>query len=73
MGQGYDVVQMPAGISMADLPEAMEVGVPFVAGGVEYVLSLDQRGHLSVCEELDGGTTVPDECKRYYTVRRTSV
>jgi len=73
MGQGYDVVQMPAGMDRSDLPEAIEADVPFVVKSVKYVLTLDQHNALSVCEELDDGTTTPDVCKRYYIIKRMCV
>lgn len=73
MDRGYDVIQMPAGLVQSQLPETIEVGVPFAVGDERYVLCLGQHGHLAVCEELDGKTTVPRECHSYYVIKRVNV
>lgn len=74
MSNTFDIVQAPLGLSQCDLPEHIELGVPFEVNAERYVLVRTEAEDLKVCmdiEALEGvATSTPVDCKSYFIIKK---
>ena len=79
MLEQYSVIQTPESITLEDLPEEIELNIPFDINGIEYVLVksenremkvVDENGPSTGLQENVPSTGLPNKVSHFYSIKR---